>query len=73
MPVLVAGGAGFLGSHVVGPLLGQALRLANVYGPRRRAEGDGGVVAIGCDRVRRGPASANLSSAPALAGHPDRI
>jgi UDP-glucose 4-epimerase len=31
-----------------------ALRFANVYGPRQRAEGEGGVVAIVCDRVRRG-------------------
>jgi UDP-glucose 4-epimerase len=34
-----------------------ALRLANVYGPRQRAEGEGGVVAIVCDRVRRGQAA----------------
>jgi UDP-glucose 4-epimerase len=33
-----------------------ALRFANVYGPRQRAEGEGGVVAIVCERVRRGQA-----------------
>jgi UDP-glucose 4-epimerase len=31
-----------------------ALRFANVYGPRQCAEGEGGVVAIVCDRVHRG-------------------
>lgn len=30
-----------------------SLRFANVYGPRQRAEGEGGVVAIVCDRVRQ--------------------
>jgi UDP-glucose 4-epimerase len=31
-----------------------ALRLANVYGPRQRADGEAGVVAIFADRMRRG-------------------
>ena len=31
-----------------------ALRFANVYGPRQRAEGEGGVVAIVCAQVRQG-------------------
>lgn len=31
-----------------------SFRFANVYGPRQDAEGEGGVVAIFCDRLRRG-------------------
>lgn len=33
-----------------------SLRFANVYGPRQDAAGEGGVVAIFCDRLRRGEA-----------------
>lgn len=31
-----------------------SLRFANVYGPRQDAAGEGGVVAVFCDRIRRG-------------------
>lgn len=33
-----------------------ALRFSNVYGPRQDAGGEGGVVALFCDRIRRGEA-----------------
>ncbi|WP_328597370.1 SDR family oxidoreductase [Heliobacterium mobile] len=37
-------------------ITGVALRFANVYGPRQDANGEGGVVAIFCDRLGRGEA-----------------
>jgi UDP-glucose 4-epimerase len=38
----------------VTPMTGMALRLANVYGPRQRADGEAGVVAIFVQRLREG-------------------
>ena len=35
-----------------------SLRYANVYGPRQRSEGEGGVVAIFCDKLLQGEAPA---------------
>jgi UDP-glucose 4-epimerase len=46
---------GYLGLYArLHGLSSMALRFANVYGPRQRSAGEGGVVAIVCDQVRRG-------------------
>ena len=42
----------YLAMDVGGPAVRTALRLANVYGPRQRAEGEGGVVSIFLDRMK---------------------